>query len=147
MTLQLPKLSPNQAVRAFEVAEFFHDGQLDRQGDPYILHPLRVGTHFEDEIRRSIGFLHDVLEDTRCTEDVLRDLFIPRIVDGVVSVTKLPSDPGDTKLERYMSLIYRAAADPDGRFVKVQDIRDNLRPGYSRPDLRERYMHGLKVLM
>ena len=52
--------------RAIEVAAHFHARQADRNGAPYILHPLRVmnavRTAGFGEDFQIIGVLHDVLE-------------------------------------------------------------------------------------
>jgi len=48
-----------------------HHGQKDKNGQPYILHPLRVMLRLESERERIVGVLHDVIEDTPTTLDDL----------------------------------------------------------------------------
>ena len=50
--------------RAIEIAQEAHRGQVDKAGEEYIGHPLRVmeaGRTLEEKI---VGVLHDVVEDS-----------------------------------------------------------------------------------
>ena len=48
-----------------------HEGQLDKSGIPYMLHPIHVAEQMEDELTTCVALLHDVVEDTDYTiEDV-----------------------------------------------------------------------------
>jgi (p)ppGpp synthase/HD superfamily hydrolase len=58
--------------KAIELAARAHAGQLDKDGFPYILHPLRVMLAVEEGAARIVGVLHDTIEDTSLTEDDLR---------------------------------------------------------------------------
>ena len=49
--------------KAIKIAVEAHTGQLDKGGNPYILHPLRVMLSLETEEERIVGVLHDVVED------------------------------------------------------------------------------------
>ena len=49
--------------KAIKIAVEAHTGQLDKGGNPYILHPLRVMLSLETEEERIVGILHDVVED------------------------------------------------------------------------------------
>ncbi len=49
---------------AIALAVEAHRGQKDKNGTPYILHPLRVMFRVETEIERVVAVLHDVVEDT-----------------------------------------------------------------------------------
>ena len=42
-----------------------HAGQVDKAGQPYILHPLRLMLKFQDEDARIVSVLHDVVEEAR----------------------------------------------------------------------------------
>lgn len=55
------------------IATEAHRGDTDRGGSPYILHPLRVMLVQTTTDARIVGVLHDVVEDTDGTLDVLRD--------------------------------------------------------------------------
>lgn len=61
----------------FNLASYYHKGQFDKSGSPYIDHPfsvmLRVARDYLwcTEEYLHIALLHDVLEDTNCTEQEL----------------------------------------------------------------------------
>lgn len=54
----------SQLMVAIRIATDAHDGQLDKIGMPYILHPMAVMDMFEpDQLEcRIVAVLHDVLE-------------------------------------------------------------------------------------
>jgi len=49
--------------KAIEIAVRAHEGQTDKAGAPYLLHPLRMMLRMEDEIAMMAAVLHDVVED------------------------------------------------------------------------------------
>ena len=49
--------------KAIKIAVEAHTGQVDKGGNPYILHPLRVMLSLDTEEERIVGVLHDVVED------------------------------------------------------------------------------------
>jgi (p)ppGpp synthase/HD superfamily hydrolase len=105
--------------RAIAIAAEGHAGQLDKAGNPYILHPLRVMLQLDTLEERMAGVLHDVVEDCDWSLDDLRaEGFSPAVVRAVDSVTKREG-------ESYEQFVLRAAADPIGRRVKLADLHDN----------------------
>ena len=107
--------------RAIEIAVEAHEGQIDKGGSPYILHPLRVMMSVDGELEKIVAVLHDVIEDSNWTfEALLAEGFSVEVIEGLKSVTKESPD------EDYDSFIQRAIRNPIGRKVKIADIRDNL---------------------
>ena len=53
--------------RAIEIASSAHAGQIDKAGQPYIFHPLRVMLRVSSEHEQMAAVLHDVVEDTTVT--------------------------------------------------------------------------------
>lgn len=53
--------------KAILIASTAHQGQMDKAGEPYILHPLRVMFTRRTETERICAVLHDVIEDTNIT--------------------------------------------------------------------------------
>ena len=49
--------------RSIAIAVAAHEGQKDKGGSPYILHPLRVMMSLRTEEEMIVGVLHDVIED------------------------------------------------------------------------------------
>jgi guanosine-3',5'-bis(diphosphate) 3'-pyrophosphohydrolase len=74
--------------KALQLAAKAHEGQKDKEGLPYILHPLRAMMSVEGEEAQIVAVLHDVIEDTSVTPDDLRQAgFIEKIVAAVLCVT------------------------------------------------------------
>lgn len=130
--------------RALEIAAKAHAGQVDKQNNPYILHPIRIMLRMHTDEERIVAILHDTVEDTadkpeseRVTFDSLRAAGFPeKIVAAVDSVTR-------RKGEQYLSgLIERAKLDPIGIEVKLGDLADNTDP--SRPNPVDRWASLLK---
>lgn len=95
-------------------------GQVDKGGEPYILHPLRVMLAQESEVARICAVLHDVLEDTPVTrEDLLREGFSLEIVTALEALSKRPG-------ENYELFIDRILGNELACRVKAADIRDNM---------------------
>lgn len=98
-----------------------HNGQFDKGGNPYALHPLKVMYHLKtDDIElMCIALLHDVVEDCDVTYGDLRKIgCTSRIIDAVRILTKQPGQTHD----EYMSLI---KSNHDAIKVKLADLRHN----------------------
>ncbi len=105
--------------QAISIAARAHEGQIDKAGAPYILHPLRVMMSLTTLEERVVGVLHDVLEDTQISAANLRESgFSEVILSALESVTKRPG-------ESYEEFVLRAASNPIGRRVKLADLLDN----------------------
>ena len=59
--------------KAIAIAARAHAGQVDKAGQPYILHSIRVMLRMGSEAERITGVLHDVIEDSDVTLEDLRD--------------------------------------------------------------------------
>ena len=110
---------------AIVLASMLHAGQIDKNGEPYILHPLRVMLRLESEEDRIVGVLHDVSEDRKLTSEILREMGYSSVVTEALSyVTKLPEEEHD-----YPAFIRRIASGPITAIrVKLADIADNTDP-------------------
>jgi guanosine-3',5'-bis(diphosphate) 3'-pyrophosphohydrolase len=106
--------------RAIEIAASAHAGQLDKAGQPYILHPLRVMLRVETLEQKMAAVLHDVVEDTRITlEQLVAEGFPPVVIEAIAALTKLPG-------EDRIAAARRAAANPIARVVKLADNTENM---------------------
>ena len=129
-----------QLETALRIATDKHDGQLDKQGVPYIKHPKRVAASLADPGLKVVALLHDTIEDTDCTrEELISSGISPAFVDMVCAMTHDKSVPYEDYIRRLK------AEHPEVIPVKLADIRDNLRPGCPAP-LRERYLAALEIL-
>ena len=106
--------------RAIEIAAAAHAGQVDKAGQPYILHPLKVMLRLQTPHQRMAAVLHDVVEDTPVTLAQLADAgFAPEVLAAVEALTKRP---GETR----MQAAARAAQDPVALQVKLADNTENM---------------------
>ena len=105
---------------AISLAVHAHRGQLDKAGQPYILHPLRVMLALRDEIEMMVGVLHDVIEDTGLTlADLQRMGYSSIVMETLNILTKRPEDD-------YDDYIARIKPHPMARQVKLADLKDNM---------------------
>ena len=89
--------------KAIAIAAKAHEGQVDKAGLPYILHPLRVMFARENEEERICAVLHDVIEDTNITlEDLRREGFSEEILFALACLTKLQGETYDAFIERVL---------------------------------------------
>lgn len=106
---------------ALRIAADAHAGQTDKEGLPYILHPLRVMHLVTAPAARIVAVLHDVVEDTPVTLDDLRAAgFADEIVEAVRLVTRFPG-------QSYTDYVVAAKANPVAVAVKLADLTDNSR--------------------
>ncbi|PWB35657.1 GTP pyrophosphokinase [Pseudomonas sp. SDI] len=105
--------------RAIAVATKAHEGQQDKGGSAYILHPLRVMMRVCTPEQRIVAVLHDVLEDsTTSLADLARAGFNLKILAAVQALSRR----GD---ESYEAFVFRLGSDPLARVVKLADLADN----------------------
>jgi len=106
--------------RAVAIAAIAHEGQRDKAGAPYILHPLRVMLRVTTEAERITAVLHDVVEDCEgwSFERLLEEGFSADIIEALQSVTKRDG-------ETYEDFVARACRNAIGRRVKLSDLHDN----------------------
>lgn len=103
---------------ALALAYEAHQWQFDKAGDSYILHPLRVGLSGANETETICGFLHDVVEDTGVTLDLIRALYGAKITDIIDRLTR-------RETESYQAYVERVSLCPFASAVKLLDIADN----------------------
>jgi (p)ppGpp synthase/HD superfamily hydrolase len=110
----------NLIEKSLAIALKAHAGQLDKAGQPYILHPLRIMAKMETDEEMAVALLHDTIEDSLFTAKTLLDAGIPlNIVDSVQSLTKFYG-------EDYDKFIQRVLKNELATKVKKADIADNL---------------------
>ena len=117
-----PTTSPKHATLedAIALAVEAHKGQREKNGQPYILHPLRVMFTCRTETERIVAVLHDVVEDTGRSFDDLRRLgFSEEAIAALDCVTKREG-------ENYEQFVERSASNPIARQVKMADLQDNM---------------------
>lgn len=105
--------------KAIEIAALAHAGQKDKGGEPYILHPIRVMLRLTNNTDRIAAILHDVVEDTDVTLEMLAsEGFSEDILQAVEALTK---QQGETRLHAAT----RAAKNKIAQRVKLADNAEN----------------------
>jgi (p)ppGpp synthase/HD superfamily hydrolase len=105
---------------AIALAVNAHRGQQEMNGNPYILHPLRLMLAVSGEDAQIAAVLHDVVEDTPVTLDDLRAAgFADHVVAAVDHLTRRED-------ETYAEFIERIQPHDLARRVKLADLRDNM---------------------
>ncbi|MBP9889039.1 MAG: hypothetical protein KBF93_22280 [Leptospiraceae bacterium] len=107
--------------KAIEIALNAHKEQTDKNGQPYILHVMRVGLRGRTENEKIVGILHDVVEDSDWTFDKLaKEGFSEPILSALECLTKKSED------EPYEEFIERVKKNPLAVSVKLNDLEDNM---------------------
>jgi len=117
----------------FSVRE--HKGQVRQSGEPYVSHPLEVANILAemklDVVCVSVGLLHDVVEDTLTTVDVIEEHFdkdIAHIVDGVTKISQIQfSSKRQKQAENFRKLILAMVDDIRVILIKLADRLHNMR--------------------
>jgi (p)ppGpp synthase/HD superfamily hydrolase len=108
--------------RAIKVAVIAHAGQVDKNGEAYILHPLRVMLAVRElggtPCQQAAAVLHDVLEDCDVSEDFLEQRLTREVNETVDALTHQDG-------EEYDDFLRRVARTPGALLIKEADIRDN----------------------
>ena len=113
-------MNNNLLEKALVIATKAHEGQKDKAGSPYILHPIRVSNRCLTDEEKIVALLHDVIEDTNVSaSDLLASGFPRNIVEAVLSVTR-------NEGESYEDFVIRSKQNPIGRQVKLHDLEDNM---------------------
>ena len=118
--------------QSIEIMRRAHEGQLDKCGRPYYLHPLRVAmrlVHCTPEERHA-ALLHDVVEDTPLTLDDLRALGYGEEVVELVDILTRRVPAGESH-RQYVERIV-ASRNVKALRVKLADVIDNMSPARSR---------------
>lgn len=111
----------NQLALAIAITAEGFKNRIDKAGQPYILHCLRVmnNLHTRDEELQAIAVMHDNVEDEVCTLMQLRNMgFSSRVVTAIEFLTH-------NKTDDYMSYIRAIVHNQDARLVKLADLKDN----------------------
>lgn len=105
---------------AILVATNAHAGQVDKGGNPYILHPQAVADSVDGIENKIVAYLHDVCEDTEITFEDLHAMGFPdSIVGSVRAITK-------TRGVSYDAYLTAVKQDAWARSVKIADIKHNM---------------------
>lgn len=129
----------NPIDKSIQIASKAHEGILDKDGYPYILHPLTVGLMGNTDEEKMAGFLHDVVEDSSWTFEELLNEGIPA---GVVGALRLLTHDKSEPYEEYLQRIIDSG-NPIAIMVKYHDLQHNYARGKAHPELQKKHGAGL----
>ncbi len=121
-----------RSIYAFSAEK--HGDQRRRSGEPYLTHPLHVAWLLAewgfDQVCVVVGLLHDVIEDTLTTREVIADEFGEEVAELVDGVTKIGQHAyvrrDDAQAETFRKLILASVRDIRVILVKLADRLHNM---------------------
>ena len=121
--------------KAYDYADYLHEGQKRQSGEPYITHPLNVAYILSemhaDRDTICAALLHDTLEDTKATKEEIAELFnkdIANLVDGVTKISKMNfSSKAEQNLANTRKIITGLTEDVRIIIIKLADRLHNMR--------------------
>ncbi|MBQ3055256.1 MAG: bifunctional (p)ppGpp synthetase/guanosine-3',5'-bis(diphosphate) 3'-pyrophosphohydrolase [Oscillospiraceae bacterium] len=151
----LPNMNEARLRLAMERATEAHDGQMRKDGSPYITHPIAVA-----EITAEMGLdmdsviaalLHDCIEDTEFEYQQIKALFgetVADIVEGVTKLTKMQYESKEEEqIENLRKMFLAMGKDIRVILVKIADRLHNMRTiEFHKPEKqREKALETMEV--
>lgn len=131
-----PTASFDKIRAAYEFAAAAHQGQLRKDGSPFVTHPLAVAQIVAEELHldsESIeaALLHDTIEDTAATHEDIAKQFSPTVADLVEGVSKLTrvhyTSKAQEQMENLRKMLLAMSKDIRVILIKVSDRLQNMR--------------------
>ena len=140
------KYDMEKIKRAYELAYSAHKEQKRKSGTPYITHPVAVAgivvSMQLDTDSVCAALLHDVVEDTSCTTETIKENFGDQVALLVDGVTKLDKISFNSKEEREMinlrKMFLAMTSDIRVIMIKFADRLHNMSTLISMPEDKQR---------
>lgn len=122
-------------MRAYNLANQMHEGQLRKSGEPYVTHVIQVG-YILATLRTgpqtiAAGLLHDVIEDCQISDDEVKAMFGEEVLNLVESVTKIGNiefkDEKEYQAANHRKIFIAMAKDVRVILIKLVDRLHNMR--------------------
>jgi GTP pyrophosphokinase len=121
--------------KAYRFADEVHLGQLRKNGDPYITHPIAVAAQCAewklDAQALMAALMHDAIEDCGVTKQELVERFgapVAELVDGLTKLEKLEFDTREqNQAESFRKMLLAMAKDVRVILIKLADRTHNMR--------------------
>lgn len=121
--------------QAYRFADEAHLGQLRKNGDPYITHPIAVAAQCAewklDAQALMAALMHDAIEDCGVTKEDLVERFgapVADLVDGLTKLEKLEFDTREqNQAESFRKMLLAMAKDVRVILIKLADRTHNMR--------------------
>jgi len=125
-------------LKVINIIDKYFKDKKDKGGNDYIKHLYAVYDAIEDESYKEVldddsslgiyyqkasivALLHDIFEDTDCTEEELREIGCDdEIIEAIKSVTRRKDE------QYYFDFIERVRKNDIGRLVKIYDLENNM---------------------
>lgn len=138
LTAKLDYLSPadiDLVRRAYRFADEAHLGQLRKNGEPYITHPISVASQCTewklDAQALMAALLHDAMEDCGVSKSELIERFgspVAELVDGLTKLDKLEFNTREeNQAESFRKMLLAMARDVRVILIKLADRTHNMR--------------------
>ncbi len=145
----IPAFNESRFRRAYDFAAKAHEGQLRKEGSPYIVHPVSAAyiltTMRADEDTLIGALLHDVPEDTTYTLPDIEKIFgksISFLVNGITKLSKVhyKHNMEERQIESLKKLFIHSAQDIRIILIKLADRLHNMTTisAHPKPEKRTR---------
>jgi GTP diphosphokinase / guanosine-3',5'-bis(diphosphate) 3'-diphosphatase len=132
-------------ARAFLFSEKAHAAQKRKSGDPYFTHVAATANILSlwhlDDATIAAGLLHDTVEDTEITLEVLKKEFgeeVAFLVDGVTKLGRIKYRGAEGKVENLRKMILALSQDLRVVFIKLADRLHNMRTLNALPPAKQK---------
>ena len=130
-----PQAELGQIIKAYRFGESAHEGQFRNSGESFFIHPVNVAMILADLNMDTAtiiaGLLHDVVEDTKITHEILVEEFgeeVANIVDGVTKLKLLKyKTKQENQAENLRKMVLAMSKDIRVIIVKLADRLHNMR--------------------
>ncbi|NMB27751.1 MAG: bifunctional (p)ppGpp synthetase/guanosine-3',5'-bis(diphosphate) 3'-pyrophosphohydrolase [Tissierellia bacterium] len=130
-----PNADVEQIIKAYNFTESAHEGQFRNSGERYFVHPYNVAMILADLNMDATtivaGLLHDVIEDTSITYEVIVSEFgeeVANLVEGVTKLKKLQyKTKQENQAENLRKMVMAMAKDIRVIIIKLADRLHNMR--------------------
>lgn len=120
--IQAIKNESNSINKSRLLVEFLFKDKVDKGNNPYLSHLDFVANRMNSDQEKTVGYLHDVLEDTDLTtKDLLELGFSSTVVESLIN---LNANRFDTYNDYIEALI--ASKDTIALKVKLADMENNM---------------------
>ena len=124
-----------QVRQAYRFADESHLGQMRKNGDPYITHPIAVALQCAewqlDAHALMAALMHDAMEDCGVTKQDLIQRFgapVAELVDGLTKLDKLEFDTREqNQAESFRKMLLAMSRDVRVILIKLADRTHNMR--------------------
>ena len=129
-----PGLDKARLRAAYDYARVKHEGQLRKDGSPFVTHPLEVAHNCAemglDEDSLIAALLHDTIEDTDASHEEIARLFgesVAELVEGVTKLTRVTyTSKEEEQMENLRKMLMAMARDIRVILIKIADRLHNM---------------------